>query len=119
MLALPSSAAAGVRVPAYADARVFLQGSYLSRPAQDVTGALLTWLCVAHSEQCEAPWGASSGALEDVFDARAAWMEQRSGEDAAVARVVKALRCVEARESWAGSEEALFALARGALASGV
>jgi hypothetical protein len=111
--------AQGCGVAAYADRRVFELDAYRAHAAQDVIGALLTWLCVAHSEQCEAPWGASSGALEDFFDARAAWMEQRSGEDAAVARVVKALRCIEARESWAGSEEALFALARGALASGV
>ena len=111
--------AQGCGVEAYADRRVFELDAYQAHAAQDVIGALLAWLCVAHSEQCVAPWGESSGTLEDVFDARAEWMERRSGGDAAVARVVQALRCVEARESWAGSEGALFALARGALASGV
>ena len=105
-------------VAAYADRRVFEQGSYQARPAQDVTGALLTWLCVAHSEQCDAPWR-TTGALETLFDARAAWLTQRSGEDAAVAGVVAALRQVEERRSWAGSESALYALARRALSSGV
>ena len=103
-------------MPAYADARVFLQGSHLARPAQDVTGALLTWLCLAHSEHCDAPWRAT-GPLEAVFEARAAWIAQRSKGDTAVARVAAALRSAEG--SWAGSEGALFALARGAVADEV
>ena len=60
-------------MPAHADARVFLRGSYLARPAQDVIGALLTWLCLAHSEHCDAPWR-TNGTLEAVFEARAEWI---------------------------------------------
>jgi hypothetical protein len=108
------AAAQGCGVAAYADTRVFEQGVYQARPAQDVIGALYTWLCVAHSEQCDAPWPAT-GALETMFAGRAAWLKRRSGEDAVVARVVEALREAEGRRSWAGGEEALYALARKAL----
>jgi hypothetical protein len=69
--------ARGCGVAAYADKRVFLQGTYQARPAQDVYGALLTWLCVAHSENCNAPWRIT-GTLETMFDARAEWLAQRS-----------------------------------------
>jgi serine/threonine protein kinase len=108
--------ARGCGVAAYADRRVFEQGKYQARAVQDVIGALLTWLCVAHSELCDAPW-CTSGPLEAVFAARQAWMEQRSGQSAAVARVVKALHKAETQRSWAGKEEELFALACEAVAT--
>lgn len=104
----------GCGVAAYADRRVFEQGSYQARPEQDVIGALLTWLCVAHSELCNAPWR-TTGDQDVVFHAREEWMTRRSGEDAAVARVVGAIRSAAGTRSWAGSEKALYALARAAV----
>ncbi len=109
--------ARGCGVAAYADRRVFEQGEYKARPAQDVIGALLTWLCVAHSEQCDAPWP-TNGALHSMLDGRAAWLERRSGEDATVARVAAALRSAEKWRSGAGGEGALYAQARAALTQG-
>jgi hypothetical protein len=107
--------ASGCGVAAYADKRVFLQGTYQARPVQDVIGALLTWLCVAHSELCDAPWRVTGATPEAVFEARAAWIAQRSKEDAAVARVAAALSEAETRWSWASKKEDLYALAYGAL----
>ena len=78
-------------VAAFTDARVFEQGVYGARRAQDVTGALYTWLAVAFDGSCAAPWlddcVPSSGGGGDVFAARARWLTRCSADDEAVVPV--------------------------------
>ena len=62
-------------VAAFAAEGVFLQGSYSARPAQDLGALLYTWLAVAHSASCDAPWLCKVGASdEEMFYARAHWL---------------------------------------------
>ena len=78
--------------PAYADERVFSQSSFKARPAQDVAGALFTFLAVAFGRDCVAPWlGAGTRSEDEAFEARAMWLRRRADGDAGVARVAAAL----------------------------
>jgi hypothetical protein len=105
----------GCGVAAYADKKVFEQGSYLARPAQDVIGLLFSWLCVAHSPHCDAPWPIT-GAQDAMFAAREQWLEEHSQGGGVVALVVAALRCVE-QGHWSGKEAELYALVRDAVSA--
>jgi hypothetical protein len=81
-----------VGVAAYADERVFLQGSYLSRPAQDAAGALFTFLAIAFGPDCGAPWFTNGARSDDeVFAERSRWLQGRAASEAGVSRVLEAL----------------------------
>ena len=70
-----SEESSGCGVAAYADERVYLQGSYNARPAQDLCALLHTWLSVAHSQSCSAPWLAGGLKSNDaMFAARKKWL---------------------------------------------
>jgi len=76
----PREDAAGRGVAAYADARVFSQGSFVARPSQDAAGALYTWLAIAMGAGCEAPWLSAADALrssDDAVVARDDWLAAR------------------------------------------
>ncbi len=77
----------GCGVAAYADERVYTQGTYTARPAQDLSALLYTWLSVAHTHSCSTPWLA--GALTDasMFATRKLWVNALSKENAGVKRV--------------------------------
>ena len=105
----------GCGVAAYADRRVFEQHSYSARPAQDVIGLLLAWLCVAHNPHCEAPWP-MTGTQDAMFDAREQWLEKHSQGGGGTALVGKTLRSVE-EGSWYGKEAAMYDLVRKALSA--
>lgn len=57
--------ACGRSVPAFAASGVFLQHTYAARPSQDVIGALLTWVAIAHGTGCAPPWAAAGSAFAD------------------------------------------------------
>jgi serine/threonine protein kinase len=81
----------GCGVAAYADERVYMQGTYTARPAQDLSALLYTWLSVAHTHSCSTPWLA--GALSDasMFDNRKDWVNALSKDNAGVKRVADLL----------------------------
>ena len=109
-----SSCAAGANaarrgVAAFTDARVFEQGAYAARRAQDVAGALYTWLAVAFDGGCAAPWlddrALASGGDGDVFAARARWLARRSTDDEAVVPIAAVIA-----EAGAGPQDSGTAL---------
>ena len=116
----PGADAHSVGVAAYADARVFWQGSFVARRAQDAAGALYTWLSAAFGAGGVAPWLATRHARSDIemLDDRDEWLVELAARDAGVARVAAALR--EASNDSARSATgaaAVFARARAAVAA--
>ena len=82
----------GCGVEAYADERVFSQGSFAARPAQDAAGALFTFLAVAFGPDCCAPWIAPGMKREaDVFLERDKWLQQRSEGSTVIKCIADAL----------------------------
>jgi hypothetical protein len=70
-----SEAAKGAGVATYASSAVFAQGSYTARPLQDLVAVMYTWLSVAFSPNCKAPWGlVHADTLAQDHDARDAWI---------------------------------------------
>jgi len=107
---------AGVGVAAYADAPVFAQDSFTSRPCQDLVPAALLWLSIARGGGC-APWLSNGRAVAGVLAARDAWLSAAAADEAAssaeegAARVASVARFVQAA-SGAPSKEDLLARAR-------
>jgi len=86
------SDAHGCGVDAYADERVFSQGSFAARPAQDAAGALFTFLAVAFGPDCCAPWIAPGMKREaDVFLERDKWLQQHSKGSTVIVCIADAL----------------------------
>jgi hypothetical protein len=82
----------GCGVEAYADERVFSQGSFAARPAQDAAGALFTFLAVAFGPDCCAPWIAPGMKREaDVFLERDKWLQQHSKGSTVIVCIADAL----------------------------
>jgi serine/threonine protein kinase len=82
--------AAGCGVAAYASAKVFEQTSYPARPLQDIAGALFTWIAIAFSDSCTAPWLGGRD-YSEVFAARSNWIlkeKKTHSELAAVASII-------------------------------
>jgi hypothetical protein len=107
-------------VAAFADARIFARDTFSARPAQDVTGALYTWLAVAYDGGCAAPWLGGAGALAsgddgDLVVARARWLEQMCSTDGAGVERVAAVIAAASAESGASSGTALLDSAREAV----
>jgi hypothetical protein len=119
--------AVGRGVAAYADARVFAAAttSFAARPAQDVAGALYTWLAIACDAGCDAPWLAlpppaqlEAGApVPGVLARRAAWLAEAPTRGDVTESFAGALSAALAvKTAGAGTEEAnVFALARAAV----
>ena len=99
----------GCGVASFTDERVFTQGSYAARPAQDAYAALLTWVCIARGGECAAPWAQAARRRE--------WLRARSAQGyTAVARVCRALQAVErVRECHGQRAAAVYGIARDAL----
>jgi serine/threonine protein kinase len=116
----PGADARAVGVAAYADARIFCQGSFVARRAQDVAGALYTWLAAAFGAEGVAPWLTTQHERSDLemLDDRAEWLVEIAARDAGVARVAAALRDAEdnSTRSTRGAA-AVFASARAAVAA--
>ena len=76
-------------VPAFANSCVFSQSSYKARPAQDVAGALYTWLAIAFDGACAPPWLHTARGLsdEDMFSVRQRWIADLAFHDVTVAAV--------------------------------
>ena len=88
----PGTDVCRIGVAAFADERVFTQGSYVSRPAQDAAGALFTFLAIAFGPDCGAPWLAYGFRNDDeIFSARSRWLQGHADSDVDVARVLGAL----------------------------
>ena len=96
--------ARGRGVVAYADARVFAATttSFAARPAQDIAGALYTWIAIACDAGCAAPWlGAlpaqpiaqleSTTTVKGVLARRAVWLTAAAARGDLTAAFVAAL----------------------------
>ena len=107
----------GRGVPAYASSRVFQQGSCVAHPAQDVAGALYTWLCVAYSADCTAPWvDPSMHDDSDICFLRSSWINARRATDAAVSAVADVLETTDGdSRARAADPITLFSAARAAV----
>jgi hypothetical protein len=107
----------GRGVPAYASSRVFQQGSCVAHPAQDVAGVLYTWLCVAFSADCTAPWiDPSVHGDSDICALRSSWINVRRATDAAVAAVADVLATTDGDiRARAADPLTLFSAARAAV----
>ena len=104
-------------VPAYADSRIFTARGVAALPHIDALGALYSWLSIAHSVSCVAPWLLSEVDFdcdEDMHEARSEWVRGCLDGAAAglrVAAVARAIGELERMEGRRASEGAL-ALAR-------
>ena len=118
----PGEQARGRGVAAFSDARVFAHGqaSFPARPAQDVAGALFSWLAIACDAGCAAPWQAPTHAppevrstVHDVLARRAAWLAAAAERGDISALFVDALAAATAGagEDFSG----ILALARAAV----
>jgi hypothetical protein len=105
-----STTISGRGVAAFADERVFQQGSYSARPAADIAGALYSWLAIAFDGACGAPWIAPPFAATDgeMFEDRRAWLHARAGRDSTVRRIAAALQDLDRA---GGVDRALAAIA--------
>lgn len=87
-----------VGVPDFAQASVFdrAAGGFKANTAQDVAGALYTWLTVAFVNESASPWRtpALDGGCSDhaMYSARDEWIEDLAKRDETVARVQRALK---------------------------
>ena len=72
-------------VAAFADRRIFTVAGLPARSHIDALGALFTWLAIACSDACTAPWIAYEEAAageEQLFIARGRWLAERSSSSA-------------------------------------
>ena len=78
-------------VAAYTTACVFEQKSYAARPAQDIAGALYTWIAIAFSGSCTAPWLHGlhiRGDASSMYEARGTWIAGGRSKFAEIAALI-------------------------------
>ena len=120
----------GRGVAAFADSRVFspdTASSFAARPAQDVAGALLTWVAVACDAGCSAPWlapraaaptggGGGSSTVADMLARREAWLAAAAERGDVPASLLAALASAAKTGAGEDADAGIFALARAAIA---
>jgi hypothetical protein len=84
--------AIGSGVVAYSDGRIHTQTTYRARRETDLLALIYTWLSMAWSSACEAPWLSMHGLRgdDDLLAARSVWLQAHEADNNRVGKMVRA-----------------------------